>query len=53
VWEKKSLGKISTPRFLIAYQYQGCQIFLDTMYQNGQKHSKLPQNCQMTIKYAK
>jgi hypothetical protein len=26
----------------------GCQIFLDTMYQNGEKHTKLPQNMHTT-----
>jgi hypothetical protein len=30
---------------------QGCQIFLDTIDQNGGKYTKLPLNCQMTIKY--
>jgi hypothetical protein len=25
-------------------QEQGCQIFLGTVYQNGEKYSKLPQN---------
>jgi hypothetical protein len=32
---------------------QGCQIFLATIYQNGEKHTKLPQNYQMAIKYNK
>jgi hypothetical protein len=29
---------------------QGCQIFLDTIYQNGGKYTKLPLNYQMAIK---
>jgi hypothetical protein len=29
---------------------QGCQIFLDTIYQNGKKYTKLPLNYQMAIK---
>jgi hypothetical protein len=28
-------------------QKQGCQIFLDTIYQNGGKHTKLPPNFQI------
>jgi hypothetical protein len=32
---------------------QGCQIFLDTIYQNGEKYTKLPQHYQMAIKYYK
>jgi hypothetical protein len=31
----------------------GLRIFLDTIYQNGQKHTTLTQNCQMTITYTK
>jgi hypothetical protein len=31
---------------------QGCQIFLDTIYQNGEKCTKLTQQYLMTIKYA-
>jgi hypothetical protein len=30
--------------------FQGCQIFIDTKYQNGGKYTKLPQNYPMTIK---
>jgi hypothetical protein len=30
---------------------QGCQIFLDTIYQNGRKYIKLLKNYQMTIMY--
>jgi hypothetical protein len=30
---------------------QGCQIFLDTIYQNEGKYTKLPQHYLMTIKY--
>jgi hypothetical protein len=26
------------------YSGQGCQIFLGTIYQNGEKYTKLPQN---------
>jgi hypothetical protein len=29
---------------------QGCQIFLDTKYQNGEKYTKLPRNCEMVPK---
>jgi hypothetical protein len=32
---------------------QGCQIFLDTIYQNEGKYTKLPQHYQMAIKYTK
>jgi hypothetical protein len=32
---------------------QGCQIFLDTVYQSEIKYTKLPQHYQMVIKYAK
>jgi hypothetical protein len=32
---------------------QGCQIFLDTIYKNEGKYTKLPQHYQMTIKYTK
>jgi hypothetical protein len=32
---------------------QGCQIFLDAMYQNGGKYSKLPLNYQIAIKCTK
>jgi hypothetical protein len=32
---------------------QGCQIFLDTIYQNGEKYTKLPLNYQMAIKYTR
>jgi hypothetical protein len=32
---------------------QGCQIFLDTTYQNEGKYTKLPQHYQMVIKYTK
>jgi hypothetical protein len=32
---------------------QGCQIFLDTVYQNGGKYTKLPQHYQMAIKNTK
>jgi hypothetical protein len=35
------------------YRDQGSQIFLDTMYQNGEKCTKLPQNYQVIIKYTK
>jgi hypothetical protein len=31
---------------------QGCQIFLDKTYQNGEKYAKLPLNYRMDIKYA-
>jgi hypothetical protein len=31
--------------------YQGCQIFLDTIYQNERKNTKLLLNCQSAIKY--
>jgi hypothetical protein len=41
-------------------QWQGCQIFLDTIYQNERKYTKLPQHFpnghkihQMTLKYSK
>jgi hypothetical protein len=27
---------------------QGCQIFLDSIYQNGEKYTKMPQNYQTT-----
>jgi uncharacterized radical SAM superfamily Fe-S cluster-containing enzyme len=30
-----------------------CQIFLDTMYQNGEKYTKLSQHYKMTAKYTK
>jgi hypothetical protein len=30
---------------------QGCQIFLDTINQNGEKYTKLPQHYLMVIKY--
>jgi hypothetical protein len=32
---------------------QCCQIFLDTIYQNEVKYTKLPQHYQMAIKYTK
>jgi hypothetical protein len=32
---------------------QGCQILLDTIYQNEGKYTKLPQHYQMAIKYTK
>jgi hypothetical protein len=32
---------------------QGCQIFLDTSYQNGGKYTRLPQHYQIAIKYTK
>jgi hypothetical protein len=32
---------------------QGCQIFIDTKYQNEAKYIKLPQHYLMAIKYAK
>jgi hypothetical protein len=32
---------------------QGCQIFLDTIYQNEGKYTKLPHHHQMAIKYTK
>jgi hypothetical protein len=32
---------------------QGCQIFLGTTYQTGEKCTKLPQNKQMSINYTK
>jgi hypothetical protein len=32
---------------------QGCQIFLDTIYRNERKYTKLPQHYQMDIKYTK
>jgi hypothetical protein len=32
---------------------QGCQIFIDTIYQNGGKCTRLPLNYQMTIKHTK
>jgi hypothetical protein len=32
---------------------QGCQIFLDTIYQNVGKYTKLPQHYQMAIKIYK
>jgi hypothetical protein len=31
----------------------GCQIFLDTIYQKGEKYTKLPLNYQMAMKYTK
>jgi hypothetical protein len=40
-------------RFHDQGQDQGCQIFLGTTYQNGEKYTKLPQNCQMIINYTK
>jgi hypothetical protein len=30
---------------------QGCQIFLDKIFQNGEKWTKVPLNYQMAIKY--
>jgi hypothetical protein len=33
--------------------HQGCQIFLKTIHQNGEKLTKLPIYYQMTIKYNK
>jgi hypothetical protein len=32
---------------------QGCQIFLDTIYPNEGKYTKLPQHDQIAIKYTK
>jgi hypothetical protein len=32
---------------------QGCQIFLYTIYQNGEKYANLSQHYQMTINYTK
>jgi hypothetical protein len=32
---------------------QGCQIFLDTIYQNEGKYTKLQEHYQMTLKYTK
>jgi hypothetical protein len=34
-------------------RHQGCQIFLDLIYQNGRKCIKLPLNYLMAIKYTK
>jgi hypothetical protein len=33
--------------------YQGCQIFHDLIYQNGEKDTKSPLNNEMAIKYTK
>jgi hypothetical protein len=33
--------------------WQGCQIFLDAKYQNGEKYTKLPQHYPMAMKYDK
>jgi hypothetical protein len=32
---------------------QGCQIFLDAIYQNDGKYTKLPQHYRIAIKYTK
>jgi hypothetical protein len=40
-------------RFTFQLKCQGCQIFLDKIYQNGRKYTKLPLNYQMSIKYTK
>jgi hypothetical protein len=32
---------------------QGCQIFIDTIYQNEGKYTKIQQHCQRAIKYSK
>jgi hypothetical protein len=37
----------------IYHWVQGCQIFLDTIYQKGRKYTKLPLNYQTAIKYTK
>jgi hypothetical protein len=45
----KSIGfKLTTTK--MAWR-KGCQIFLDTIYQNGRKCTKLPLNYQITTKY--
>jgi hypothetical protein len=38
---------------LFVVSNQGCQIFLGTIFQNGEKSTTLPQKIQTSIKYIK
>jgi hypothetical protein len=53
--ERKAAGFTGMPR-----SNQGCQIFLGTMHQSGEKYTKLPKNyqnahkiCTVVVKYSK
>jgi hypothetical protein len=39
--------------FSYIFYLQGCQICLDTIYQNEEKYTNLPLNNQLTQKYTK
>jgi hypothetical protein len=52
-WRLEKGGGTRSGGFFFAGCVQGCQIFLDTIYQNEGKCTKLPQHYQMAIKYAK
>jgi hypothetical protein len=47
------VGNLRTKKWLSKWPRQCCQIFLDTIYQNGVKYTKLSQHFQMIIKYTK
>jgi hypothetical protein len=51
--EHSLLCSRSLPSFSVGWSEQGCQIFLDTLYQNGENYTKLPQNYQMTLQCKK
>jgi hypothetical protein len=48
---KESISSQITGTGLSSTHGQGCQIFLDTIYQNWGKCTKLPLNYHMAIKY--
>jgi hypothetical protein len=39
--------------YQVSSQIQSCQIFLDTIYQNGGKYTKFKINYQLAVKYTK
>jgi hypothetical protein len=50
----KRNGKVVAVEVGLALELdQRCQIFHDAIYQNGEKHNKLPLNYQKAIKYTK
>jgi hypothetical protein len=46
---------VNLASFLVSHgnHNQGCQIYLDTIYQNGGKFTKLPEHYQMVVRYTK
>jgi hypothetical protein len=55
-WMKKASGLAwinAVDFYFMLCPLQGCQIFLDTIYQNGGNYTKLPLNFQMAIKCTK